>query len=110
MDQFGPHRNLNLAFIAAQKRRSAVHMPNGDPIAFLQKNPTPFPFLLDESREVTKAYGVYVAFNYESINIARPATFVIAPDSTIRFLHIGKTQTDRAPLEEVLAALQQASS
>ncbi|MBV9670371.1 MAG: redoxin family protein [Acidobacteriales bacterium] len=109
MDQFGPYqeeikRGGAGALIAAQKRSSLLHMPNGDPVAFLRRHPAPFPLLLDEDRSVTRSYGVYVRFNYESINIARPATFVVAQDGTIRFRHVGTSQTDRAPIEDALRA------
>ncbi|HEY0564917.1 MAG TPA: redoxin family protein [Terriglobales bacterium] len=98
-----------LLLIAAQKRQSAIHMPNGDPVAYLSKHPIPFPFLLDEDRRVTRAYGVYVGFNHESINIARPATFVVASDQGVRYVYIGKNQFDRAPIEEVLEAFRSAA-
>jgi peroxiredoxin len=112
--QFAVHQSEieqsgSLVFIAAQKRRSTVHMPNGDPLAYLNKHPLAFPFLLDEDRAVTRNYGVYVAFNQESIHIARPATFVVAADRRVAYVYIGKNQFDRAPLEEVLEAFRSAA-
>jgi alkyl hydroperoxide reductase subunit AhpC len=113
VQQFAAHQSEiegsgTLVFVAAQKRSSAIHMPNGDPVAYLRKHPMSFPFLLDEDRRVTRAYGVYVALNHESINIARPASFVVAPDQGVRYVYIGKNQFDRAPVEEVLEAFRSA--
>ena len=110
MNQVGSLKGENIAFIAAQKRTSKIHMPGGDPVAFLQQHPMPFPLLLDESREVTRAYGVYVRFNFESINISRPASFVIVPDATIRFQYVGANQTARAPIEQLIRVLNEMRS
>lgn len=106
MDQFGSSqtdiaRAGSLVFIAAQKRSSMFHLPDGDPVAYFAKHPIPFPFLLDQNRAVTHAYGVYQRLSLDAINIARPATFVISPDSQIRYLYVGASQTDRAPLTQV---------
>ena len=99
----------SLLFIAAQKRNAAVRMPNGDPVGFLTKHPIPFPFLLDEDRSVTRSYGVYTAFNHESIRIAVPSTFVIGRDQKIRYIYVGANQNDRAPLAEVMAHFHNAA-
>jgi alkyl hydroperoxide reductase subunit AhpC len=99
----------SLVYVAAQKRHSAMHMPNGDPVAYLSKHAIAFPFLLDEDRRVTRAYGVYVALNHESIHIARPATFVVAADQGVRYVYIGKNQFDRAPVEAVLEVFRSAA-
>ena len=74
------------------------------PAKYLEEHPISFPFLLDEDRTVTKAYGVYKRLGVDSFNIARPATFVIDATGIIRYIHVGATQTDRAPANEVLAA------
>jgi peroxiredoxin len=80
-----------------------------NPQKFVDDHPVSFPFLLDEDRSVTKKYGVYHLLGIDAINIARPATFVIGQDGIIRYLHVGSSQTDRAPTEEVLKALKQAA-
>ena len=93
-------RGVKLLGVAVQKRPRLL--------AYLSSHPMPFPILADEAREVTKAYGVYVAFNYESFRIARPATFLIDPSGTIRFLHVGKNQFDRPKAEVVRKAIETA--
>lgn len=79
-----------------------------DPEKFLKEHPAPAPFLLDEDRAVTKAYGVYKALGIDSVNIARPATFVIESSGTISFLYVGSSQMDRASMEQVMFALRHA--
>jgi peroxiredoxin len=112
MAQFGPEvtqqiRDLGagFAFIAAEKRGGMFK-----PEQFLRKNPVPFPFLLDEDRTVTKAYGVYHRIGHDALNIARPATFVVAADGTIGWIFVGSSQTDRAPTEKMLEAIAAAKS
>jgi peroxiredoxin len=111
MAQLGPWKKTidafggGLVFIAAEKRSGMFN-----PEKFLEEHPTPFPFLLDEDRAVTKAYGVYHRLGIDAINIAHPATFVIGRDGTIRYQYVGATQVDRAPIEEVLDAFKRAAS
>ncbi|MEO8726784.1 MAG: redoxin domain-containing protein [Acidobacteriaceae bacterium] len=111
MDQFGPHRGAiegvgAVVFIAAQKRASKVHLPSGDPVGYFASHSMAYPFLLDEGREVARAYGVYQRMGLNAINIARPATFVIAPGGQIRYIYCGADQADRAPIRQVLECLQ----
>lgn len=93
-----------LVFIAAEKKQGMFN-----PMKFLDEHPTSFPFLLDEDRSVTKAYGVYHRLGMDAINIARPATFVVGRDQNIRYLYVGADQLDRSPIEEVMDSLKRAS-
>ncbi len=92
-----------LVYVAAEKRGGLFK-----PEKFLAEHPVSFPFLLDEDRSVTKAYGVYHRLGRDAFNIAHPATFVIARDGTVRWIYVGSNQADRAPLEQVLEAAKQA--
>ena len=108
MAQFEPLKDRirhagSLVFIAAEKRHGMFK-----PEKFLVEHPINFPFLLDEDRVVTKAYGIYQRLGLDAINIARASTFVVDETGAIRYLHVGATQTDRAPVEEVIAALEHA--
>lgn len=111
MAQFEPWKESieafsgGLVFIAAEKRNGMFN-----PQQFLNEHPTPFPFLLDEDRSVTKAYGVYHRLGVDAINIAHPATFVVGRDAMIRYIYVGANQTDRAPIEQVLDALKKAAN
>ncbi len=111
MAQFGPEaekfRQLGVAvlFIAAEKRGGMFK-----PEEFLKKTPAPFPFLLDQDRTVTKQYGVYHRLGLDAINIARPATFVVDRQGAIRWMYIGSSQSDRAPMARVLAEAAKAKT
>ena len=52
-----------------------------------------------------KSYGVYHWLGLDAYNIARPATFVIDKDLTIRFMYIGSHQFDLAKHEDISEAL-----
>jgi peroxiredoxin len=110
MAQFEPHKDRiakagSLVYVAAEKRGGLFK-----PEKYLAGHPISFPFLLDEDRAVTKQYGIYQRLGLDAINIARPSSFVIDASGLIRLLHMGTTQTDRAPVEQVLAALESAST
>lgn len=109
MAQFEPFRDEiagvgTLLFIAAQKRGGLI----ADPEKYLHDHPAPAAFLLDEDRAVTKAYGVYRALGIDSVNIARPASFVIDKSGKICFLYMGSNQMDRASLDQVMYAFRNA--
>jgi peroxiredoxin len=72
---------------------------------FLEDHQYPFPLLSDVRREVVREYGVYVKVNFESVNISRPAEFILDNDKTIRYIYIGRIQTDFPPDEDILAVL-----
>ena len=91
-----------VVFVAAEKRDGVWK-----PAKFLEKHPISSPFLLDEDRIVTKAYGVHHALATDALNIAHPATFVIDRGGVVRYIYRGENQFDRAPLDEVLKAAEQ---
>ena len=93
-----------LTFIAAEKRDGLWK-----PGTFLAKHPIASPFLLDEERTATRDYGLHHAFGVDAINIAHPATFIIDHDRWIGYIYRGDNQNDRAPLDEVIEALQRIS-
>ncbi|MFY9903716.1 MAG: redoxin domain-containing protein [Terriglobales bacterium] len=90
-----------LAFIAAEKR-DGVWKPG----RFFEKHPMASVFLLDEDRSVTREYGLHHALGTDAINIAHPATLVIDRERRVRYIYRGDNQLDRAPLDEVVRALQ----
>jgi peroxiredoxin len=106
MAQFESVRNeigragAQLVFVAAQRRGGFLN-----PEKYLREHAISFPFLLDEDRRVTKAYGVYHLIGLDAINIAHPASFVVARDGKVKFVYVGKSQIDRAPLEKVIATI-----
>jgi peroxiredoxin Q/BCP len=72
---------------------------------FLKDHQYPFPLLSDARRQAVKAYGVWVRVNFESVNISRPAEFVLDKDKTIKYIYIGRIQTDFPPDEQIFEAL-----
>jgi peroxiredoxin len=92
---------LQVVFIAAQSR-GGVFAPE----KYFQEHAISYPFLLDEDRSVTKAYGVYQWVGFDGVNIAHPATFLIDEKGITRYIHVGDTQWERAPLEEVLSVAE----
>ena len=94
-----------MVFIAAEKRDGMFK-----PVKFLEKHPLAFPFLLDEDRTVTKAYGLYHRLATDAINIAHPATLVIDGNGTVRYIYRGENQMDRAPMEQVMEAVKKLST
>ena len=105
MAQLEPMKNeieqagAQLVYIAAEKGEGMWK-----PARFLQSHPVSFPFLLDEDRSATKAYGLYHRLGHDAINIAHPATLVIDRGGTVRYIYRGDSQTDRAPMEQVMEA------
>lgn len=93
-----------VAYIAAEKREGVWR-----PGTYLEKHPISFPFLLDEDRAVTKAYGLHHVFGADALNIAHPATLVIDSGGTVRWIYRGENQHDRAPLDDVLKAAREIS-
>jgi len=94
-----------LVYVAAEKRDGMFK-----PEKFLAEHPIAFPFLLDEDRAVTKAYGLYHRLGLDAINIAHPATLVIDQGGMVRYIYRGENQTDRAPVEQVLGAVRKLSA
>jgi peroxiredoxin len=108
MAQFEPEKSViegmgaQLAFVAAEMR-DGVWKPG----TFLAKHPISWPFLLDEDRSVTKAYGLHNPLSLNAVNIAHPATLVIDADGVVRYIYRGAGQHDRVPVNEVLKAVEE---
>lgn len=88
-------RGLDVLAVFCQKRENVA--------AWLRRHPLPFPILVDEDRSRAKRWGVYVLLSYDSIHIARPASFVVDRAGVIRYARIARNQFDHAPLPEILA-------
>jgi peroxiredoxin len=107
MAQFELNKNeieqagAQVVYIAAEKRDGMFK-----PEKSLSEHPASFPFLLDEDRSVTKAYGLYHRLGTDAINIAHPATLVVDRHGMVRFIYRGENQTDRIPVTGVLEVLK----
>ncbi len=69
---------------------------------YVEDKGLPFNILIDESREVSKAYGVWQRIGIDAWNIARPALFLIEPTGTIRYSFVGARQDEFPAHEEIL--------
>ncbi len=107
MAQFEPYQDeikqagAQLIYIAAEKGEGMFK-----PAKYLATHPFSFPFLLDEDRSVTKAYGLYHRFGHDAINIAHPASLVVDRGATVRYIYRGDNQTDRVPVMDILDAVR----
>ena len=72
---------------------------------FIEESGLPFNILVDESRDVVKAYGVWHRIGLDAWNIARPALFLIDRDGSIRYSFISESQGEFPAHEEILHAL-----
>jgi glutaredoxin-dependent peroxiredoxin len=72
---------------------------------YIEETGLPFDILIDERRDVLRAYGVWHRIGLDAWNIARPAVFLIDTDRRIRYSFIGDRQREFPTGEELLAAL-----
>jgi peroxiredoxin len=64
-----------------------------------------FNILVDDTRDVIKAYGVWHRVGIDAWNIARPALFLIDPAGVIRYVYVGSRQDEFPSHEEVSTAI-----
>jgi peroxiredoxin len=88
--------DLDVVAVVCQKRSALAR--------WIVSHPLPFPILADEDRGNAKRWGVYVAISYDSVHMARPASFVVDRSGIVRYARIARHQLDPAPLAEILAA------
>ena len=61
---------------------------------YVEDQGLPFDLLIDDSREVVKAYGVWHRIGFDAWNIAKPAVFLIDRAGVIRYLFVADVQTE----------------
>ena len=94
-------RGAAVVFIAAQKIEGLFRGKE-----HIEKKQYPFPVLFDETRNVTRTYGVYHALALDAYNIARPSTFVIGSDGKICWIAVSPNQHERPPVSEILSTIE----
>jgi peroxiredoxin len=72
---------------------------------YVEETGLPFDILIDERRDVSRAYGVYHRIGLTAWNIARPAVFLIDQDARIAYSFVGDDQREYPPQDEIIAAL-----
>ena len=84
----------------------AVVAQTSEPVRrYIEETGLPFNILIDESRDVLKAYGVWHAVGLYAWNIARPALFIVDQESRIRYSFVADRQDEFPSHEEILKAL-----
>jgi peroxiredoxin len=91
----------SLVYVAAEKRQGIFR-----PEKYFVEHPISFPFLLDEDRQVTRAYGVYHRLGLDAVNIAHPATLVVDGGGVARLIYLGFDQRDRMPVDAIMQLLR----
>ena len=77
---------------------------------YLERTALPFLVLVDRTRDVLKAYGVWHRMGLDAWNIARPALFLIARDGAIVRSFVARRQDEFPDHEEIGAWLDAAAT
>ena len=72
---------------------------------YVEETGLPFDILIDERRDMAKAYGVWHRFGLDALNIARPAVFLIEEDGTIGYSFIGDSQKEYPTQDDLMKAI-----
>ncbi len=75
---------------------------------YVEESGLPFNILVDSSRDVLKAYGVWHRVGLDAWNIARPALFLIDTSGAIRYSFVGDSQEEFPAPDEISAAMDKA--
>jgi peroxiredoxin len=73
---------------------------------YIEDSGLPFNILIDESREVLRAYGVWHRIGLDAWNIARPALFIVDRTGEVRYSFIARRQDEFPSHEEIVRELK----
>jgi peroxiredoxin len=73
--------------------------------AYIEETGLPFDILVDEARDVLKAYGVWHAVGLDAWNIARPALFLIDRSGAVRYSFVADRQDQFPDHAEIIRAI-----
>ena len=71
----------------------------------MEETGLPFNILIDDTRDVLKAYGVWHRVGLDAWNIARPALFLIDRSGCIRYSFVARRQEEFPSHDQILAEL-----
>jgi methyl-accepting chemotaxis protein len=74
---------------------------------YIEDSGLPLNILVDESRDVLRAYGVWHRIGIDALNIALPALFLIDRDRRIRYSFVADRQHEFPTPDTILAAIDQ---
>jgi peroxiredoxin len=72
---------------------------------YIEETGLPFNILIDESRDVLKAYGIWHRVGLDAWNIARPSLFLIDPSGAVRYSFVADRQDEFPGHDEILGAI-----
>jgi methyl-accepting chemotaxis protein len=75
---------------------------------YIEDKGLPFNILVDDSRDVVKAYGVWHPVGFDAWNISRPALFLIDRRGIIRYSFVASSQFEFVSHETILQELANA--
>lgn len=73
--------------------------------AYIEETGLPFNILVDTSRDVLKAYGVWHSVGLTAWNIARPALFLVDQAGAIRYSFVAERQHEFPAHDQIMAAI-----
>jgi peroxiredoxin len=73
---------------------------------YVEDTGLPFNILIDETRTVARAYGVWHRLGLDAWNIARPAVFLVDRSGAVRYSFIGTNQREYPSTDEILLAVE----
>ncbi len=94
-------RNASVVFIAAQKIDGMFKGRE-----HILKHSYPFPVLFDESREVTRAYGVYQALGVDTYNLARRSAFLAGAGGKLLWIAVSPHQREAPSIQDMIGAIE----
>lgn len=74
---------------------------------YVEETGLPLNILVDESRDVLRAYGVWHRVGLDALNIARPSLFLVDRDRRIRYSFVADRQHEFPTHDTILAAIDQ---
>jgi peroxiredoxin len=72
---------------------------------YVEDRGLPFHILIDDSRDVVKAYGVWHQIGFDAWNIARPALFLVDREGIVRYSFVASSQFEFVSHEEIVQEL-----
>jgi len=75
---------------------------------YIEETGLPFNILVDDSRDVVKAYGVWHQVGLDAWNIARPALFLIDRHGIIRYGFVASSQFEFVSHDVILQEIAKA--
>jgi peroxiredoxin len=72
---------------------------------YVEETGVPFNILIDEARDVSRAYGVWHRLGLDAWNIARPAVFLVDRSGIVRYSFVASSQREYPSADEIFQAV-----